>query len=128
GDRHLRRGAVRRTSNHRLDLFSPYSISGAELMSASVGGLACGLLVWERSADARLSAASLLLGFSMVLITVIDRRLFLIPDLLSLPAAVLGLITALLAGPEAGVANFTNHLAAALVASGMLLLLRALYR
>jgi leader peptidase (prepilin peptidase)/N-methyltransferase len=118
---------VRLIGDHRFDVFSPYSISGSEIVSAAVIGAAVGLLAWRGNADPWLAMASVLLGFMMVLVTAIDRRLFLIPDALSLPAAGLGLLATLAAGPGAGLGSLANHLVACLAAATVLFAVRALY-
>lgn len=68
------------------------------------------------------------LGFAMVLVSVIDRRMQLIPDVLSLPAVAAGLAAALIVGPDAGPATFFDHAAAALVAGGGFYAIRHAYR
>jgi leader peptidase (prepilin peptidase) / N-methyltransferase len=118
---------LRQIGSQCLGVFSPYSVGSGEVALAVVSGLSMSVVVFERGAGVTLAAVSAMLGFMMTLVTVIDRRLFLIPDLLSLPAAALGFAVAFLVGPEAGAPNLFNHALAALVAAGMFYAVRALY-
>jgi leader peptidase (prepilin peptidase) / N-methyltransferase len=80
----------------------------AALCGAAVGGAA--------------AVATILLVFPMALITLIDHRHFVIPDLLSLPSTVIGLAVAGLN------ASLPNHAIAALIAAGVLWALRLFYK
>jgi leader peptidase (prepilin peptidase) / N-methyltransferase len=65
--------------------------------------------------------ATILLVFPMALITLIDHRHFIIPDLLSLPSIAIGLAVAALN------TILLDHAIAALIAAGVLWMLRFLY-
>ena len=97
-------------------------------MLSVVSGVAVALVVLSDGGGAAVAAAGGVLGFAMVLVSAIDRRLFLIPDILSLPAIAAGLAAALFVGPEAGPAVFADHAIAALAAGGGFYAIREGYR
>lgn len=68
------------------------------------------------------------LFFTMAVITGIDRRHFVIPDVLSLPALGIGLLASAVFAPDGDwFAGLTEGLAGAVIGGGTLLLLRAAY-
>jgi leader peptidase (prepilin peptidase)/N-methyltransferase len=74
------------------------------------------------------AALSAYLFFAMALITLVDLRHFIIPDLLSLPAIPIGIAANAMAGPDGGwLAGMTSGLAGAFIGGGAFYLLRAAY-
>jgi leader peptidase (prepilin peptidase)/N-methyltransferase len=101
--------------------------SGAMLAGVAALSLAlsAGLLpvvsAWE-------AAFSGYLFFTMALITWIDRRHFIIPDMLSLPAIAIGLLASAIIAPYGDWSGaVTEGLAGAVIGGGTLLLVRATY-
>lgn len=68
------------------------------------------------------------LGLLMALICLIDRRMFVVPDALSLSATAVGLIAAGLAGPEASFGRLAQHAMAAVLAACLFMAIRGFYR
>jgi leader peptidase (prepilin peptidase) / N-methyltransferase len=74
------------------------------------------------------AALSAYLFFTMALITVVDARHFIIPDLLSLPAIPIGVAASAMVVPDGDwLAGVTSGLAGALIGGGAFYLLRATY-
>lgn len=113
---------------HRFDVFSAYSVSTGEFVLAVAGGIALGLAAWGRTSDAVSSCMGAVLGLVMALICLIDRRMFIIPDALSLSATAAGLAGAGLAGPEAGFERLAGHVLAAVLAACLFMAIRVFYR
>ncbi len=78
--------------------------------------------------DALTAGFGAYLIFAMLLITVIDSRVMLIPDALSLPAIPAGFAAAHFVEQKDVAAVFADNGVAALVAAGALLALRVIYR
>jgi len=72
--------------------------------------------------------AGFYLVFTMALIALVDFRRFIIPDELSLPAIPAGLLAASMTARESMVESVQDHVIAAVVAAGVLYLVRLLYR
>ncbi len=101
--------------------------SRASLIAAGLFTLAAGLLLWARLPAAALAAA-LYLCFTMALITLIDARHFIIPDVISLPSIPLGfLANVVVFTPEDWSAGLTESATGAVLAGGAFYLLRAVY-
>jgi leader peptidase (prepilin peptidase)/N-methyltransferase len=104
------------------------SLAGTGAVSA-VSGLSlaffAGLLFLVPPVTAALSAY---LFFTMALITVVDARHFIIPDLLSLPAIPIGVAASAVVLPDQDwLAGTSSGLAGALIGGGAFYLLRATY-
>lgn len=101
--------------------------SRASLIGAALFALAAGVLLWARLPAPALAAA-LYLCFAMALITLIDARHFIIPDVISLPSIPLGaLATVMVFTPDDWGAGLTESAAGAGLAGGAFYLLRAFY-
>jgi leader peptidase (prepilin peptidase)/N-methyltransferase len=107
-----------------LMLSHDYSIAPREILLCMLAGLA-GVALGGWLGGAMVGVFSGLLVGLMALVTVIDARDFLIPDVLSLPAIPAGLASGLVLG---GAAAFWDQLLAAAVAGGVLFILRAVYQ
>jgi leader peptidase (prepilin peptidase)/N-methyltransferase len=99
---------------------------------AMLAGLAALALVLSAALMSAVSfwtaAFSAYLFFTMAVITEIDRRHFIIPDVLSLPAVGLGLLASSVLSPDSDwLAGMTEGLAGAIIGGGTLFLLRAAY-
>ena len=81
--------------------------------------------VWAlASAPTWLQAATCLLGWSLLALSVIDLRHFILPDALTLPLAAAGLLVTFLLDPS----QLQLHLAASLAGFGVMALLNCVYR
>jgi leader peptidase (prepilin peptidase) / N-methyltransferase len=105
-----------------------HSLVGTRAVSAVSGlslAFSAGLLFLVPPVTAALSAY---LFFTMALITVVDARHFIIPDLLSLPAIPIGVAASAMVVPDGDwLAGVTSGLAGALIGGGAFYLLRATY-
>ena len=81
--------------------------------------------VWAMaSAPGWLQAATCLLGWSLLALSVIDFRHFVLPDVLTLPLAAVGLLVAFLLDQS----QFQMHVAASLAGFGLMALINCVYR
>lgn len=95
------------------------------MLAAALGGLSFG---WVLFLEPFAAISTAYLVFVMTLITFIDRRHFVVPDILSLPAIPLGLVTNLaLTEPAFWSDSIMNGIAAAALGAGLLLAIRASY-
>lgn len=101
--------------------------SRASLVGAGLFALAAGVLLWARLPAPALAAA-IYLCFTMALVTLIDARHFIIPDVISLPSIPLGAVANILVfTPEDWPAGLTESATGAVIAGGAFYLLRAFY-
>jgi leader peptidase (prepilin peptidase)/N-methyltransferase len=104
-------------------------LSPAEAALALGGGLAALLLSLGRGLDPPLAFAGALLAAAMLAIAIVDRRSFLVPDWLSLPAVPLGILAAgSLIDPRADAIAPAGHMVGAVVGALSLYLLAIAYR
>lgn len=111
----------------KFRLTTHYHLRIADVWVCAVLASAAGLII-AASMPASVAAATFYLVFVMLLITLIDHRQFLIPDVLSLPAIPAGLLAAIFAFGQAPLATLIDHGSAALVAGCCLALIRIAYR
>lgn len=119
---------VRRGGNHRFDVFSPYAITRGEWLAAFASGLGLAAAVLGTGTGWPMAGVGMVLGVVMALVSAIDWRLRLIPDALSYPITLAGLMVAAFLAPDAGWPNFTDHLFASLVAGAGFLAIRSGYK
>ena len=104
-------------------------LSPAEAVLALGGGIAALLLSLGRGLDLPLALAGAVLAAAMLAIAIVDRRSFLVPDWLSLPAVPLGILAAgSLIDPLADTIAPAGHLVGAAVGALSLYLLAFAYR
>lgn len=108
------------------DLYGRYELHAREVVASAIAGFLF-FLFMQAETQAFAAAASGYLMFTMLLITLIDSRLMIIPDILSLPAIPLGLAAAASAFPADWRSVVTDHAIAAAVAGGFLFTLRWTY-
>lgn len=108
------------------NLASRHALRPFEVLASGIAGLVFCMVLWNVT-NAFVAAASGYLLFTMLLVTLIDSRLMIIPDVFSLPAIPLGLVTATLAFPEDRQALLIDHAMAAAIAGLFLYGLRVLY-
>lgn len=111
----------------QLDLTATYAIDRGEVLACAGAAVASAVaLAFVLPAASALAGGYLL--FSMLLVTIIDGRQFVIPNILSLPAIPIGLAAALTGMPGLARDILMDHGAAALAASGSLYGVREIYR
>jgi leader peptidase (prepilin peptidase) / N-methyltransferase len=103
-----------------------YGVKPYEVALIAVVAVFLALVAWQTT-DAWVAMVLCYLAFTMLLITIIDSRVMLIPDVLSLPAIPAGLIAAMVIEHRGVTDVLWDHGLAALIASGFLFVLRASY-
>ncbi len=103
-----------------------YGVKRLEVALVAAVAVVLALVAW-RTTDGLVALALSYLAFTMLLITIIDSRVMLIPDVLSLPAIPAGLIAAKVLGQRDLLDVLWDNGLAALVASGFLFAIRATY-
>ena len=104
-----------------------YGLSRKEIALCAVAALPVAAYAWTLVPPVAALAAGYM-GFTVLVIALVDQRKFIIPDALSLPAIPLGLVAALSVFPQDWRGILQNHLAAAAIAAGVFYVVRLAYR
>jgi len=104
-----------------------YGLSRNDIVLCAAAGLPIAAYAWTLVPPLAALAAGYM-GFTVLAIALVDKRKFIIPDYLSLPAIPLGLAVAYFTFPDDWRGVLQNHLAAAAISAGALYLVRLAYR
>lgn len=104
-----------------------YGLSRNDIILCAAAGLPIAAYAWTLVPPLAALAAGYM-GFTVLAIAIADKRNFVIPDPLSLPAVPLGLAAAYFTFPDDWRGVLQNHLAAVAIAAGALYLVRLAYR